>query len=224
VTNANQVQQTVRGAEAHFGRLGVVVNNAGYPLVGAIEEASEADARAEFDTNYFGALRVIQAALPLLRRQCSGHTLGVFSGMGLVAVPLTGHYCATKGHTRRTRLLCHVVRRPRVSGDRAGHGCLCRSSEADVRAANKNGKRQPHGNAGSPLPGRERRKPSAAPHPRQHRLASRAYCLCGSPCDLGRVEGRLERRTRRAAEKYNFLVPAQDVNIKIPRRLSFSLA
>jgi short-subunit dehydrogenase len=49
-----------------------------------------------FDTNYFGTLRAIQAALPLLRQQGSGHTLGVSSGMGIVAMPLIGFYCATK--------------------------------------------------------------------------------------------------------------------------------
>ena len=96
VTNAEQVQQTVQQAFAHFGRLDVVLNNAGYSLVGTVEEASEADVRAEFDTNYFGTLRVIQAALPLLRQQGSGHILGVASTLGHVAFPLIGHYCASK--------------------------------------------------------------------------------------------------------------------------------
>ena len=82
VTDADQVRQTVQQAHAHFGRLDVVLNNAGYSLVGTVEEASEADVRAEFDTNYFGTLRVIQAALPLLRQQGSGHILGVSSTLG----------------------------------------------------------------------------------------------------------------------------------------------
>jgi len=96
VTDAEQVKQAVPQAHAHFGRLDVVVNNAGYSLVGTIEEGSEADVRAEFDANYFGTLRVIQAALPLLRQQGSGHILGVSSGVGLVAFPLIGSYCASK--------------------------------------------------------------------------------------------------------------------------------
>ena len=96
VTDADQVKQAVGQAHAHFGRLDIVVNNAGYSLMGMIEEASEADVRAEFDTNYFGTLRVIQAALPLLRQQGSGHILGVSSGVGLVAFPLIGHYSASK--------------------------------------------------------------------------------------------------------------------------------
>ncbi len=96
VTDADQVRQAVEQAHTHFGRLDVVLNNAGYSLVGTVEEASEADVRAEFDTNYFGALRVIQAALPLLRQQGSGHILGVSSTLGHVAFPLIGHYCASK--------------------------------------------------------------------------------------------------------------------------------
>jgi|SRR5450755_2894522 NAD(P)-dependent dehydrogenase (short-subunit alcohol dehydrogenase family) len=96
VTDAAQVRDAVRQAHAHFGRLDVVLNNAGYSLVGTVEEASEADVRAVFDANYFGTLRVIQAALPLLRQQGSGHILGVSSGLGIVAVPLIGFYCASK--------------------------------------------------------------------------------------------------------------------------------
>ncbi len=96
VTDADQVQHIVQQAHAHFGRLDIVLNNAGYSLVGTVEEASEADVRAEFDTNYFGALRIIQAALPLLRQQGNGHILGVSSILGHVAMPLIGHYCASK--------------------------------------------------------------------------------------------------------------------------------
>ena len=74
----------------------VVLNNAGYTLVGTVEEAGEAEVRALFDTNYFGMLRVIQAALPLLRAQGGGHILGVSSTMGIVAMPLIGFYSASK--------------------------------------------------------------------------------------------------------------------------------
>ncbi|BDI28189.1 short-chain dehydrogenase/reductase [Capsulimonas corticalis] len=96
VTDAEQVRQTVAQAHAHFGRLDVVLNNAGYSLVATVEEASEADVRAEFDTNYFGTLRVIQAALPLLRQQGGGRILGVSSTVGHVAFPLIGFYCSSK--------------------------------------------------------------------------------------------------------------------------------
>ncbi|PQV64122.1 Short-chain dehydrogenase [Abditibacterium utsteinense] len=96
VTDAEQVRRVVEQAHAHFGRLDIVVNNAGYSLVGTIEEASEADVRALFETNYFGTIRVIQAALPLLRQQGSGHILGVSSGLGIVPMPLIGFYCSSK--------------------------------------------------------------------------------------------------------------------------------
>jgi NAD(P)-dependent dehydrogenase (short-subunit alcohol dehydrogenase family) len=96
VTNADQAQRAVAQAYAHFGRLDVVLNNAGYSLVGTIEEASEADVRSVFDANFFGTLRVIQAALPLLRKQGSGHIVSVSSTLGIAAMPLIGFYCATK--------------------------------------------------------------------------------------------------------------------------------
>ena len=96
VTDAAQARDAVRQAHAHFGKLDVVLNNAGYSLVGTVEEAGEADVHALFETNFFGTLRVIQAALPLLRQQGSGHILGVSSSMGIVAMPLIGFYCATK--------------------------------------------------------------------------------------------------------------------------------
>lgn len=96
VTDSQQVEHVVQQAHAHFGRLDVVLNNAGYTLVGTTEEADESDVRELFDTNYFGTLRVIQAALPLLRLQGSGHILGVSSAMGIVAAPLIGFYCASK--------------------------------------------------------------------------------------------------------------------------------
>jgi len=63
--------------------------------VGTVEEAGVADVRISFETNFFGTLRVIEAALPFLRQQGSEHVLGVSSGMGIVAVPLIGFYCAS---------------------------------------------------------------------------------------------------------------------------------
>jgi len=96
VTNPDQVKSAVAKAHAHFGKLDIVFNNAGYALLGAIEEASESDVKAEFKTNFFGALRVIQAALPLLRKQGSGHIIGVSSVAGVHAGPMTGFYNASK--------------------------------------------------------------------------------------------------------------------------------
>ncbi len=96
VTNSEQVHKAVNDAHAHFGRLDVVLNNAGFSLVGTVEEVSEADVQREFDVNFFGTLRVIQAALPLLRAQGSGHIIGVTSGLGLLAAPFLGMYCTSK--------------------------------------------------------------------------------------------------------------------------------
>ena len=80
----------------HFGRLDVVVNNAGYGQFGMIEELSEAELRDQIETNLFGALWVTQAALPLLRAQGSGHFLQVSSIGGISAFPNVGAYHASK--------------------------------------------------------------------------------------------------------------------------------
>lgn len=96
VKNSEQVQQAVQQAYAHFGRLDVLVNNAGTSLFGATEEAGDEQIRDLFDTNYLGMVRVLRAALPLLRKQGSGHILGVSSGLGIAAMPLIGFYSATK--------------------------------------------------------------------------------------------------------------------------------
>ncbi len=96
VTNPDQVKAVVEQAHAHFGRLDIVLNNAGYSLVGTIEEASANDVRTLYDTNIFGALSVIQAALPLLRNQGGGHILGTSSNLGQVTLPVIGYYCSSK--------------------------------------------------------------------------------------------------------------------------------
>ena len=96
VNETEQVKRAVAAAHARFGRLDVVLNNAGYSLVGAVEEVGEDAVRALFDTNVLGTLRVIQAVLPILRQQRSGHLVGVSSVLGLIGIPLLGLYSASK--------------------------------------------------------------------------------------------------------------------------------
>src|SRR5579864_4627311 len=96
VTDRGAVFDTVGRAHEHFGRLDIVVNNAGYGQFGFVEELTERELRDQIETNLFGALWVTQAALPFLRAQGSGHLLQVSSLGGLSAFPSLGIYAASK--------------------------------------------------------------------------------------------------------------------------------
>ena len=96
VTRPEQVKAAVEQAHAHFGRLDVVLNNAGYSLVGTIEECSADDIRALYETNIIGPVAVLQAALPLLRQQGFGHIMGTSSNLGHVTLPVIGYYASSK--------------------------------------------------------------------------------------------------------------------------------
>ncbi len=96
VDDKGEVDKAVAAAIARFGRIDVAVNNAGYGQFGAIEEVSEAEARAQMETNVFGALWVTQAVLPAMRAQGSGHIIQVSSIGGVNAFPTIGLYHASK--------------------------------------------------------------------------------------------------------------------------------
>jgi NAD(P)-dependent dehydrogenase (short-subunit alcohol dehydrogenase family) len=96
VTDRSAVFEAVRRTVDRFGRLDVAVNNAGYGHFGAVEELAEAEIRAQMETNFFGALWVLQAALPIMRGQGFGHLVNVTSEGGVRAYPGIGAYHASK--------------------------------------------------------------------------------------------------------------------------------
>jgi NADP-dependent 3-hydroxy acid dehydrogenase YdfG len=96
VTNCASVTSAVKLAEARFGHIDVLVNNAGYGYLAAIEEGEDAPVRKMFDTNVFGLVEVTKAVLPGMRARKRGHVINLSSIGGLASFPATGYYHATK--------------------------------------------------------------------------------------------------------------------------------
>lgn len=111
VMDVNDDDSVARAIDAIYeqaGRIDVVVNNAGFGYAGAIEDTSMAEAKEQFETNFFGTLRVCRAVLPRMRARGDGRIINVSSIGGLIAVPFQGMYCASKfaleGMTEALRL------------------------------------------------------------------------------------------------------------------------
>jgi NAD(P)-dependent dehydrogenase (short-subunit alcohol dehydrogenase family) len=96
VTDEPQVRAAMEAALTHFGRIDVLVNNAGYGLLGAVEECSAEEVERVYRTNVFGVLNVTRAVLPVMRKQRAGHIINISSVGGYTAAPGWGVYCSTK--------------------------------------------------------------------------------------------------------------------------------
>lgn len=96
VQHQDSIEEARKYLEKEFGRLDVLVNNAGYGTLGSIEETSEEEIQRQFDVNVFGCLRMIKLALPFMRKQRSGHILNITSIAGLIGFPGVGIYNGSK--------------------------------------------------------------------------------------------------------------------------------
>jgi short-subunit dehydrogenase len=107
VCSDESVNACVQVLMERAGRMDVLINNAGYYIAGAIEETTISEAKAQFETYFFGVARMVNAVLPIMRQQRSGHIINISSPGGFAAVPFHGFYCASKhaleGYTETLR-------------------------------------------------------------------------------------------------------------------------
>ena len=96
VTDAGQIAAAVEAAMARFGRINVLVNNAGYGYQSSVEEGDEGEIHAQFDANVFGLFAMTRAVLPVMRAQGGGHVLNITSMAGLQGFAGSGYYAASK--------------------------------------------------------------------------------------------------------------------------------
>lgn len=96
VTQAVAVEKLMEAVSKRVGKIDVLINNAGYGMAGPIEDTSIEEAKAQFETNYFGVLRMTKAVLPLMRKNGGGLIINMSSIAGLMGMPFQGHYAASK--------------------------------------------------------------------------------------------------------------------------------
>ncbi|WP_326984271.1 SDR family NAD(P)-dependent oxidoreductase [Chryseobacterium sp. MYb264] len=96
ITDRESCFKVVKEAKSYFGKIDVLINNAGYGHIGAIEELTESEVRAQIETNLFGLIWVTQAILPIMREQGFGHLIQVSSALGTAVLPTMGIYSASK--------------------------------------------------------------------------------------------------------------------------------
>ena len=96
VTDQSAIDDVVRRSTERFGRIDVLVNNAGYGYQASVEEGVEAEIRAQFDANVFGLFALTRAVLPVMREQRRGHVINITSVAGLMGFPSSGYYAASK--------------------------------------------------------------------------------------------------------------------------------
>src|SRR5438046_9434262 len=110
VTDDKSVKDGAESVLENAGRIDILINNAGYSIAGGLEETSIEEARQLFETNFFGALRVIQAVLPSMRRNGYGRIVNISSMLGVLPGPYRGMYVASKHALEDTKTLDHEVR------------------------------------------------------------------------------------------------------------------
>ena len=163
VDKQDEIDAAVKAAEARFGRIDVLVNNAGYGYLAAIEEGDDDDVRAMFDTNFFGLAAMTRAVLPIMRAQKSGAVVNISSIGGFIGFPGSGYYAATNSRSKACPRRCR--RKARRTESRSSSSSRARSAPTGPAARSNAEKacRRLYGDGHSPAPG----------YPGRKRLASR---------------------------------------------------
>jgi NAD(P)-dependent dehydrogenase (short-subunit alcohol dehydrogenase family) len=173
-----------------LGRIDVAINNAGYGLFGAIEEVSEQEARAQIETNLFGALWVTQAVLPIMRAQQSGHIIQISSIGGVWTVPTGGLYHASKWGLEGFSQALAAEAKPfgiKVTTIEPG-GFATEFSATSAHRAHRNHSRRSQSDCIRAVPNRRRRRAPAACVLRRLLPPDDQARICRAHRDLGKVE------------------------------------